>query len=597
MRTLLAISALSIITACSHPLEIVGEGDILSASGTRACLLENYVSADPSCTENFVVSDYSETYFATPRSGWQFDHWENYCTDSSENQCSFDFTASEVEKFWGFTAPPLIAVFAADNGIPMSATIDVDGRLWAQVELFKGVTWNEVEAACPAGICNGVLNGYDVSGWAWGTVTELNNLFNFSIGSYEIGPGPDFYFEFNSAWAPNFFSSGWTPTLIDFGDLFIQGHVATSFDATQAYRAELVDDTADGVRTDTLVEKDTGGDDTGAWLYQLQALNDTITVNGRVWAQPDLFTNLSWNQIIAQCPAGVCEEGAVLNGLYTVGWTLASVEDVNALFNHYIGDDVMGPGPDSLTAPYTSAWGGRIFRGGFRPTLGPSAIEGVLLDVVEPGSDRVRVGVLSNSTNSGEPDNARTYGSHGKSDAYGFAGAWFYRPGSTTDESVIALGREWAQPSLFTNLSWFDIAAVCPTDGACAGTLNGLDVSGWQWAKVDDVNALLNSYGVTPPLSGAGDSSEGPNLGWYSNFAAAGFKPTIDWPDRQEARGWTAEREDEDGDTYNAYLAFMQLEIFEEEEIVDEYDSAGGFLADAEIGYANTGAWLYRLAD
>lgn len=101
-----------LLNACSHPIEIVGEGDVTSASGTRGCQLEEYASAQNNCTKNYVVGAYQETYHAIPRAGWQFDRWSNYCTGSAGNECSFDVSAEAVFAFWGETVPPLRAVFA-----------------------------------------------------------------------------------------------------------------------------------------------------------------------------------------------------------------------------------------------------------------------------------------------------------------------------------------------------------------------------------------------------------------------------------------------------------------------------------------------------
>ena len=81
-----------------------------------------------------------------------------------------------------------------------------------------------------------------------------------------------------------------------------------------------------------------------------KAYQDIIKVDGKEWLQPALFTNLSWNDINAVCSAdtGVCS--GVLNDYEVTGWTWASVDDVNALFNHYIGRDELGPGPDRYHA-------------------------------------------------------------------------------------------------------------------------------------------------------------------------------------------------------------------------------------------------------
>ena len=72
-------------------------------------------------------------------------------------------------------------------------------------------------------------------------------------------------------------------------------------------------------------------------------------------------------------------------------------------------------------------------------------------------------------------------------------------PSWVQSSSVIRDGKDWLQPVDFTNLSWDDVNAVCPA-GACAGTLNGIDVTGYFWASAGDVNALINSYGIDPPL-------------------------------------------------------------------------------------------------
>lgn len=114
-QTLLLLMVAAFVTACSHPLEIVGEGDILSASGDRTCLLEEYQAGAENCTENLVVGAYSETYYAQPRTGWKFQQWENYCKQDPGNECHFEINEDVVVKSWGETLPPLRAVFVQDD--------------------------------------------------------------------------------------------------------------------------------------------------------------------------------------------------------------------------------------------------------------------------------------------------------------------------------------------------------------------------------------------------------------------------------------------------------------------------------------------------
>jgi len=99
---------------------------------------------------------------------------------------------------------------------------------------------------------------------------------------------------------------------------------------------------------------------------QLITASDTIVASGRVWAQVDLFTNVSWEQISAVCPQGVCAGNALLNGRDMTGWTWATVDDLNALFNFYIGIDVLGPGPDCYGEGHNNPWVDTFFDDGWR---------------------------------------------------------------------------------------------------------------------------------------------------------------------------------------------------------------------------------------
>jgi hypothetical protein len=113
-----------LIAACSHPIEIIGDGDVTSASGTRYCYLEDYKAGKDNCAENFVTGAYEETYYATPRDGWMFTGWEG-CLNIVSGSCSFNVPADAVIQFWGKTAPPLKAIFALSSGLSLD---DVQGR-------------------------------------------------------------------------------------------------------------------------------------------------------------------------------------------------------------------------------------------------------------------------------------------------------------------------------------------------------------------------------------------------------------------------------------------------------------------------------------
>lgn len=111
---------------------------------------------------------------------------------------------------------------------------------------------------------------------------------------------------------------------------------------------------------------------------------DIVSVDGKDWAQVDLFTFLSWNDINAVCPSGVCVDGGMLNGHTMTGWTWASVDDVNAMFNVYLsaagvtGSDLLGPGPDDYRVQGGAVWADALeaqWRLTFNYDSGPGCCE------------------------------------------------------------------------------------------------------------------------------------------------------------------------------------------------------------------------------
>ncbi len=106
--------------------------------------------------------------------------------------------------------------------------------------------------------------------------------------------------------------------------------------------------------------------------------------------------------------------------------------------------------------------------------------------------------------------------------------------------TIFADGKEWLQVSFFTNLSWNDINAVCPVDnlGACNGTLNAHDMTGWTWASATELRALFEFYGFHAPslelvaewhlapgqLIGGNDSAAWPGAGWLPTSVGCPFE-------------------------------------------------------------------------
>jgi hypothetical protein len=83
-----------------------------------------------------------------------------------------------------------------------------------------------------------------------------------------------------------------------------------------------------------------------------------VLVNGATWAQVNIFVRLTWGDINAQCPGGVCASGSVLGQWDMSGWTWAGPEDTAALFNYYLANAGVGGSdlidPANLDDSYTT---------------------------------------------------------------------------------------------------------------------------------------------------------------------------------------------------------------------------------------------------
>jgi hypothetical protein len=138
LKVVLTAAFVLLTLACSHPIEIVGDGDVTSASGTRNCYLEDFKAGKENCSKNMVINAYQETYYATPRAGWKFDKWMN-CQTAVGNKCSFNIPSDTVAKAWGETAPALVAVFSpmgesrtpwVGNWVQVNFLSDDDNGVW-----------------------------------------------------------------------------------------------------------------------------------------------------------------------------------------------------------------------------------------------------------------------------------------------------------------------------------------------------------------------------------------------------------------------------------------------------------------------------------
>lgn len=136
----------------------------------------------------------------------------------------------------------IVAAYAGRAAaVPITDTVSVDGELWAQVDLFVGLSWSDINTVCPGGVCgNGTLLGFDMLGWTWASTADINSLFNdYSANSSDpnpnlLGPGPSSVNTESTippSYAQLFFLDGWRSTSsVFFGSRETMGRTADSPD-------------------------------------------------------------------------------------------------------------------------------------------------------------------------------------------------------------------------------------------------------------------------------------------------------------------------------------------------------------------------------
>jgi hypothetical protein len=215
LKLLLLISITALMTACKLAVIVVEGGEVQSA-GSGTCV------AGTICIVDVNDPNFSESFIAIPDSGWYFQKWNSgdgfFCGGAINPTCTLSFEGNEAKKWVEDMVASSEVFYLMPVFQPIPEIITVDGKDWYQPYLFLAKNWNdlrnEINAVCPAGKCNGLLNGHDMTGWTWATADDLNALFNHYLGSDEMGPGPDRYSPSTALdpWPADFFDDGWHPT-------------------------------------------------------------------------------------------------------------------------------------------------------------------------------------------------------------------------------------------------------------------------------------------------------------------------------------------------------------------------------------------------
>jgi hypothetical protein len=202
--------ALILLSGCKVAVIVVEGGEVLFGDITGS---GETCTAGTICFQEVQDTSVSSIYYAQPDEGWEFVQWSSgpgfWCQGSKHPLCelSLEPLAGVPEEEALVATDSTFYVMPIFQRIP--PTVIVDGNEWYQPTFFKNLSWYEVNSACPAGVCSGTLNGYDLTGWTWASRQDMRDLFTYYLAPNKLGVNNDVSREVDSSWAPAFFTSGW----------------------------------------------------------------------------------------------------------------------------------------------------------------------------------------------------------------------------------------------------------------------------------------------------------------------------------------------------------------------------------------------------
>lgn len=275
-KILMILTAASVLSGCRLEVIVSDGGNVLSQSGLRDCTGASY------CINEIDDPYFNDIFTAVANPGYEFVRWQAgggfFCGNSTNATCSFGLqggpnadaiVATEVSTY----LMPIFEYVGLDTdgdeiddrkdddddndltldaddlcprdpdptcgiGVPISNVdiIAVNGKDWAQPDLFEGVTWAQINAVCPEGTCvnGGVLNGHDMTGWRWAHVYEMSVLFDHYNSDFTLGSERQFLQGAeDSSWVLAFIADGWRSLdEIGISGYQVGGHVwGTTYDA------------------------------------------------------------------------------------------------------------------------------------------------------------------------------------------------------------------------------------------------------------------------------------------------------------------------------------------------------------------------------
>lgn len=301
LRIVLLVSITALMASCKLAV-IVVEGGQVRSTGSGTCL------AGSICIVDVTDPGFSESFTAVPGTGWYFQKWNSgggfFCGGQTSATCQLSFQDYEETK----AVADMVASSELFYLMPVfkpwyQDIITVNGNEWLQPAYFIDVTRKEINAVCPEGICAGKLNGYDMTGWTWASVEDVNALFNYYIAdqpfdycgrdvSKVFGPGPDSCHAYDycptpgyslcgqgphPTWATAFYGDGWKAILADGGIRdysYISGWMRPQSESGVIYAGGIRDNLLEGYAvfdmafTNETPEPIWPRVEVGAWVYR-----------------------------------------------------------------------------------------------------------------------------------------------------------------------------------------------------------------------------------------------------------------------------------------------------------------------------------------
>ncbi len=211
------------VTGCRIRIDNPSTGSVITNSGAHRC------AAGQTCDIHVVDIFFDETFMAVPQRGYYFVGWKK----RDKGLCGGQFKPCHIFTS-AFEGNDVLMSFLESDDVfylqpvfssapPVTDVVKIGKHAWAQADFFLNLSWAEISEICstPKRLCDGQLNGFDVTGWTW---ASIDNVFSLLVSFGH--PPPTYpptwqYGESDSQWAPAFYDAGFRHTFDSAGRAFV----------------------------------------------------------------------------------------------------------------------------------------------------------------------------------------------------------------------------------------------------------------------------------------------------------------------------------------------------------------------------------------